>query len=616
MDKRKAPGTLYLSEDFINTFDKKAPGPLPPDPHTDPPKVKVGCGDGWKNAQEKYTSRAWKMYRETGIFIILCRHSMCLLICDMVRSGEAAKYALAAISHLIEVLGQCLLGYDIGCQFHEWAMKHPLLAKPYLDSLCRAIVGAFHGAGHHRLCQLLNLPLYNKGCGLEAMENCEPFFSKSNALAGVTRTASRFHRQQAIVEYISHANVKDAYANISSLLYTNVFDTWLEEQKEVLQSDSVEPPTAVDTLKMEYHQKLVLLQEQERAVLKFASADVVMEDGASEEAADETRRRHATERRDKTLNHVQGLELKLAIRQRWEPGSDDWNRAALLFNKHQYQLALDRVQKLVISRLLELGKVNLAGTSYKMRQSIAKALQARSKALRKAIDDYNSIARILDRRVLDWNEVVEWAFVADFDLLRLRRDVILNYAWCKPGARETMDHHFRILRAEEEIPRLNVEIKRLATYIRDEHRFLCYHEQRLESEGLYARAASVRRYRMEEGRYSAIHVERLQKLSKLPGFTGDILPGEAVSEERNVPLHSPPTLRPTPPEPAPSALISQDANAAEGAVPAEVLQVLADSAGYEGDDETDDEDDDFGIAFDKVLDATGDGDVVEESEGE
>jgi dsDNA-binding SOS-regulon protein len=213
---------------------------------------------------------------------------------------------------MLEVLGTALIGYDIGCQFHSWAMSHPKLAKPYLKELCRAIVGAFHGASHRRLCQLLNLPLYNKGCGLEALETCEIFFSKSNALAGVTRTASRFHRQQEIVEYLAHANANDAYGNLcecfrvlcaccvmdahrygraASLLVTKykaaiaildslpaledsmralgvenreVFEMWLEEQKECLSTVLEDVPE--ETLQLEYYQKLVNLQDLEYAL--------------------------------------------------------------------------------------------------------------------------------------------------------------------------------------------------------------------------------------------------------------------------------------------------------------------------------------------------------------
>ncbi|KAF7324864.1 hypothetical protein MKEN_00528500 [Mycena kentingensis (nom. inval.)] len=99
-----------------------------------------------------------------------------------------------------------------------------------------------------------------------------------------------------------------------------------------------------------------------------------------------------------------------------------------------------------------------------------------------------------------------------------------------------MDAHYKLLRAVEERLRLNVEIKRLVTYMRGEERFLVYKERELEAKGLLARAVQVRKLRMVQGRFSAVHMQRrLQKLSKLPGFTGCILPGEGTSEERRVP---------------------------------------------------------------------------------
>jgi hypothetical protein len=89
VDTRKAPRDFYLLEEFVNLFAKhhasnqKAKGK-----QKEGVGPKVGCGDGWKNAQEKYTSKAWGMYRETGIFILLCRHAFVFSICDMVESGE------------------------------------------------------------------------------------------------------------------------------------------------------------------------------------------------------------------------------------------------------------------------------------------------------------------------------------------------------------------------------------------------------------------------------------------------------------------------------------------------------------------------------------------------
>ena len=93
---------------------------------------------------------------------------------------------------------------------------HPLCAAVAQQHGFEAVVGAFHGTGHKRLCQLLKLPIYKTGSGLEASENAESIFSKSNALAGTTIHASRFHRQQDIVEYWAHADNFDALANISS----------------------------------------------------------------------------------------------------------------------------------------------------------------------------------------------------------------------------------------------------------------------------------------------------------------------------------------------------------------------------------------------------------------
>lgn len=88
------------------------------------------------------------------------------------------------------------------------------------------------------------------------------------------------------------------------------------------------------------------------------------------------------------------------------------------------------------------------------------------------------MARLLPtpRRQLDWKEVVEYAFLADFDLLRDTRQDISNRLWATPAGRLAMDLYFKIARAHEEITRLNVEIRHVATYISDEDHFLRYSE--------------------------------------------------------------------------------------------------------------------------------------------
>jgi hypothetical protein len=118
---------------------------------------------------------------------------------------------LSITAHLLEVLGQIAASYDIGCKFAKMVKAHPVLGKLAADKKFLALVGAFHGHGHARIFALYNLMTYVKGVGLEALEGCESFFSKSNALASTTRYASRFHRQQSITTYLKHADAFDAY---------------------------------------------------------------------------------------------------------------------------------------------------------------------------------------------------------------------------------------------------------------------------------------------------------------------------------------------------------------------------------------------------------------------
>lgn len=87
-----------------------------------------------------------------------------------------------------------------------------------------------------------------------------------------------------------------------------------------------------------------------------------------------------------------------------------------------------------------------------------------------------------------------------------------------------MDHHFKILRAQEEIQRLNVEIRRLITYMMDEEAFLKKKKEELQEDDPYL-AHQVLLYRLERGRFNDQHWSRLRALSKIEGFTGSLTPG-------------------------------------------------------------------------------------------
>ncbi|KAJ7855762.1 hypothetical protein B0H14DRAFT_3448862 [Mycena olivaceomarginata] len=523
-DDRVPPGDRYLPPKEVNKWADEGleelmkgflPGTGAEDPDDD------GCDERWANMKEDVTARAYGMYDETGFFPCLCRHSFVFVVVDMVKSGELAKYGFSITAHLLNVLGEVATGYDIGWQVWE------------------------------------------DGVGLEDLKECESYFSKSNGLASRTRYSTPFHRQQAITTYLKHADTVDAYQGLSTVLAKkyrralkikatlpmlretmaslgvetrSVFETWLEKEKTYLNSLTKEP--AQETLQVEYYQKLVNLHDYESRLNEIRGnglpfVEVVPSASYSAVAGQtqriETQWRHATEVVSKTLATVQDLELRLGITERWE--------RALMVTNRRYQRALDELEGLVVARMFELSKVHMADTGYKLRKHIAKTLQAQSKGVRSALDRYNDAAVMLSppRTPLSWEQIVDYTFLADFDLLREGREDIRAEPWAQPAGRLAMDQHYKLLRAEEEIARLNVEIPCLITYMVDEERFLVYHKGRLQAEGKPALAHQVKVQRVDRARFNSVHMERLTKLSKEEGFTASLSPGVCISKERMTP---------------------------------------------------------------------------------
>jgi hypothetical protein len=153
--------------------------------------------------------------------------------------------------------------------------------------------------------------------------------------------------------------------------------------------------------------------------------------------------------------------------------------------------------------------------------------------VRSALERYNVAARALvpPRAQLTWDSVVEYAFLSDFDLLSDTREDIQLRPWATPAARVLMDQHFKLERAREEIARLNVEIPRLTTFIRDEEAFLLEKEEvLLKTNPPLACQLQLQRLRLV--RLNDQHYHHLSKLATLPGFTGNLAPGTSIKAFR------------------------------------------------------------------------------------
>jgi len=212
-----------------------------------------------------------------------------------------------------------------------------------------------------------------------------------------------------------------------------------------------------------------------------------------------------------------------------------------------YQRCIDVLEGLVVAQMFELTKMNRSQTGmtltfatattdsnvigYNLCKHTTNTLKARSVTICTALNRHNAAALSLvpPRQVLDWNQIVEYAFLSDFDLLRDARQDIRRKPWATPAARLAIDQAFKLECADEEIVQLNIEVPQLATYIRDED--ICLHDK--EAELLLshpALALQVGLHRMERGHFNAHHLKVLGKIYLLPGYTGPIRFGTHVAE--------------------------------------------------------------------------------------
>lgn len=102
--------------------------------------------------------------------------------------------------------------------------------------------------------------------------------------------------------------------------------------------------------------------------------------------------------------------------------------------------------------------------------ALAKHLKNRSETIRTAINAVNAAGRALfpPRAKVEFGTVIAYAFLGEFDLLRDARQDVREKPWANPDTRIFTDQYFKLLRAKEEIQRLNIEMRRLRSWIRDD----------------------------------------------------------------------------------------------------------------------------------------------------
>ncbi|KAH9855188.1 hypothetical protein C2E23DRAFT_724520 [Lenzites betulinus] len=579
----------YLPQGFVDAYANevhskaKQADPRPSSPHvmepdmseprdpTDGDPAVTTCTKNWKAAQSDDKKRSWDVFEETGVFVSACRHGLILWIIDMVRSGELARYPLATIAKALDVFEHCTMcGYDVGCSFLAMIQRSSL-GKRFNDAGCRMCVNAFHGYSHEYSCQVQHHPNCIEGMGLEDLETMERIFSASNQLAPVIRYASAYRRRVLIDAFYQQWD-EEKYLNLGKMLFDNYRQALgiIREQgivvAEAMKSLGLTPEDLVkfaveeraylrslgnessqDLHQIAYVEGLEELRaistQLARATRSFLAADGApdltflpphagptnYEDETSRTRKIETNRRYLDARRKVLMLEVADLEVHLGITASWQPGDAEYIRVAQYVATRKYQRALSNLQRLVVQRLFELHKMNISQTGYRMRRHIAKNMQTRSRALRNAIQTYNSAAAALDppRPKLDWDTVSHYHLLQEFELLNDTRADVRDKPWAQPAVRETVRRARRVARAHEEIASVNLEAQRVHTSIHDEERMFARILEQLRSTNDIAYGA-VLEYTTRRRAASAHVLTSLKKLYALEGFSGNPTPGRRM----------------------------------------------------------------------------------------
>ena len=77
----------------------------------------------------------------------------------------------------------------------------------------------------------------------------------------------------------------------------------------------------------------------------------------------EAKHRNEQENERKLIADVQALEIKLGLACRWKEGSEEWETAKKLVREREYRKALDKLEGLLVTRIFEMTRLNVAGTS-------------------------------------------------------------------------------------------------------------------------------------------------------------------------------------------------------------------------------------------------------------
>ncbi|KAG2096945.1 hypothetical protein BD769DRAFT_1631409 [Suillus cothurnatus] len=397
------------------------------------------CTDNWTTAKSHKEDKI-SVFEQTGIFLMACHHGFVECIIEMKCSGELAKYGLAAINWMLDICGKDqALGYDIGCSSRKTVAASSIAAKAHANNLVIA-VNAFHGYAH----------------------NCQCRFSHNNYI-------------QALSMINDFTPLLDDFKLCKSLTDED-FIQWKHEESEFLANLSHESPADVFAVTyVEEMEKLQFLEAKYGSIMSipflvYTPANFTASSGLNvsmweHSKVTEAEQTSALQRLQLQMNIVKDFEHHHGIDERWMPSDPRYVEALKYYGQQHFIRVVKELEGLAVQRLIELSKVNLSGTGYKMCKYISKAITQQSSAIHTALNRYNKLAplHVPPRPILDYAEVIG--------------------PWAIPENRKMAAKFFKVLCSHEEITRLNVEIGRLHAWMEFEEKSMISTIAALKCEG-------------------------------------------------------------------------------------------------------------------------------------
>ncbi|KAJ6581867.1 hypothetical protein B0H19DRAFT_1331557 [Mycena capillaripes] len=173
-----------------------------------PAEVLEACEASWEAANEKKQKVDTKCHDASGVFVLTCRHSQPLFMCNIDTPGEQQKYVVALmeeVNSLLPPVATIIQAYDVGCLTDYSLNLYPILSTSFRARVS-FVINAMHAYGHQWVCQLVYSPRLRRGLGLTEGEGVERVWSRIRKLIPITRHQWNSRRIWMIDQYVMFVN--------------------------------------------------------------------------------------------------------------------------------------------------------------------------------------------------------------------------------------------------------------------------------------------------------------------------------------------------------------------------------------------------------------------------